>query len=407
MLNGGNYFNSMMILSGSPGSANDFIEKLTQSQLDDPNNTRVKVYNTPLWDVMKYKLNYSGVTFKVFIGNDSNEPKILQDKEVDGFRSILGDDFNEFVIDVPIEYKKDFEDDLYMSIRDLAGKVTRSTLSYITNIEKFNAAFSLVNKIFTMDIIKLPFFDNSQIQDYMECSPENFKRTLLNPDAERFIHIDLGIVNDLTGISMCHVADYVETSSSNGDFIDPKKMTIVKEPWYVVDFAIGISRPNNEETNITKIKKFILFLFKSGIKLSKVTMDGYQSTQLRQDLLSEGVPTEIFSVIRNSAPFDVTRNAIYQSRLSAPRNKTLMDEFKRFKKVYKGNTYKVYYERSQGSISHGDITESLVGSIYSAYMSTQYLNGRPYDYSGLAQFYEEGNSPDFKTEDEIELLLGL
>lgn len=368
MMDGGMFFNSIAVLSGSPGSAESFAEKLTTKREDDEKSI---IYNTPQWEVLKDKIKYSGKTFKVFIGDESNSPKILDDPtEISVYKTMFVD-HPEKVIDVPIEYRKEFEDDIQIAIQDIAGAVTRSSQLYITNVEKLKSAFNINSKFFNIDVIKLPFFTSTGIKDYMIDKEKSVKSRLINPDFSRFIHIDLGISNDLAGIAMTHIADHILVSH-----FDAIRKTTNKtyEPWYMNDFNIGISRNSNEETNITKIKEFILFLRDSGVSIKKVTADGYQSTQLIQDLKFAGLDAEVVSLSRDSTPYDIAKTAIYGDRCSLVKNEVTKAEFLRFKKVLKSNNkYKIVHPPTSEAGSHGDIAESVVGSIYSAYKSSAQL----------------------------------
>ena len=254
---------------------------------------------------------------------------------------------------------------------EIAGSVTRSTHSFITNVEKLKLAFGLRSRFFNIDSVKLPFFDSTQIKDYLINPKASIRDRLLNKDNYRFIHIDIGVVSDLTGISMSHIAGFVENRNFNPI---TKTTNVVKDAWYINDFNVGISRQKNEETNISKIRDFIIYLRDSGVNIHTVTLDGYQSTQLKQELIAHGINAEIMSVTRSSQPFDVFKRAVYSDRVQLPKNSLTQNEFLRFKKVVKPNgKIKVTHPSTSSSGSHGDVAESVVGSIYSAY--TRYKSG--------------------------------
>lgn len=89
----------------------------------------------------------------------------------------------------------------------------------------------------------------------------------------------------------------------------------------------------------------------------------------------------------------------------------LLKEFLQFKKVIKSNgKLKIYHPGSSfsGTSSHGDIAESLVGSIYSAYInyktSVDPLRGFNFNES-LANIRELTNSE--MEEDALSLINGL
>lgn len=368
MMDSGVFFNSISVISGSPGSAEAFSEKLTVKNED---NEKSLILNTPQWEVLKDKIKYSGVTFKVFIGDDSNEPRIITDeRELETYEEMVNDPevFSKVVLNVPIEYKQEFEDDILIAIRDIAGAVTRSTHSFITNVEKLKQAFVIKSKFFNIDVIKLPFFGTTKVSDYLIKSDEKLNKRLMNPDNYRFIHIDIGIVSDLTGIAMTHIAGQIENEyKSVYDQPNTKSM----DPWYINDFNIGISRNRNEETNISKIRDFIVFLRDSNVNIHTVTVDGYQSTQLRQELTAAGINCELMSMTRDSKGFDVFKRAIYSERFQICRNAIAQKEFLQFKKVIRmNNKVKVVHpdSSSSGTGTHGDIAESIAGSVYSAYL---------------------------------------
>lgn len=364
MLDGGVFFNSMAIISGSPGSAESFVEKLTEKNEEDENAI---IYNTPQWEVLKDKIKYSGENFKVFVGDDSNEPRIIEDeKELQVYGDMLGEDNSHLIIDVPVEYRKEFEDDILIAIRDIAGSVTRSTHSFMTNVEKLRQAYVLKPRFFNIDVIKLPFFDSTQIKDYLMEPEVRIRNRLLNKDMYRFIHIDIGVVSDLTGISMSHIAGFVENRVYDNTTLTSH---VSKDPWYINDFNIGISRNRNEETSISKIRDFIIFLRDKGVNIHTVTVDGYQSTQLRQELITHGINCEVMSITRDSRAFDVFKSAVYSDRVQIVKNESSRQEFLRFKKIItKNNRVKVVHPSTKSTGSHGDIAESIVGSVYSAYV---------------------------------------
>lgn len=70
-----------------------------------------------VWDVQAFKGIYCGETFSVFTGDDTEKPFILEDGKV------YEDFLHGNVIHVPVEYKPDFEKDIYTALRELAGIV--------------------------------------------------------------------------------------------------------------------------------------------------------------------------------------------------------------------------------------------------------------------------------------------
>lgn len=374
MIDGGRFFNSLALLTGSPGTDRSFSESLTKKNED---KDRVYISQAPQWEVLRHKLKLSGRTFKLFVGDDNNEPKIISDeKELLTYQSIITDQSK--IIDVPIEYRSEFEDDILIAIRDIAGVVTRSTTSFITNTDKLSESYCMSRKFFNLDLIKLPFFDETRIEDFLIPTSGTCKDRLLNPKEPRFIHIDIGLVSDLSGISMSHIAGWVELVT-----FDPitRKYVRTKEPWFINDFNIGISRLANEETAIHKIRDFILYLQKQNIRIYKVSADGYQSAQILQELKFNRVSSEKLSI--KTDHFDFFRRALYTDRVKIQKNELSKNEFLQFQKVVARNSVKVTHPSTKTSGSHGDIAESIVGSIV---LADKYKNTIINPLSGISNF---------------------
>jgi len=90
----------LLLCISSKKTVNSFTEKRIKQSIDDPN---VFVRERAVYEVQPQG-RYSGHTFKVAIGNDSKLSRVLADGESDPEEMR--------VIDVPVEFKKAFEDDL-------------------------------------------------------------------------------------------------------------------------------------------------------------------------------------------------------------------------------------------------------------------------------------------------------
>lgn len=363
---GKRYFNSMMILSGSPGTSDSYAESITNRAREK--GGRSKVISTSIWDVKKTQIDYSvDGWFKLFLGNEGAEPRILEPSDLPHYQNMLGSDYAKYVIDVPNYYKEDFEDDILQAIQDLAGTMTRSSISWITHIERLKACFRDKHSLFEDEIVKVPYGGTVEIYQHLINGGKDFKSLILNPEKPRFFHIDLGIKKDLTGITMGHIPELIPIEVKNQD---TGYVTKVYEPYYFIDFSIGLSRLSGEVTDIRKIKEFLFWLRRQGLNIGLITLDSYQSEALRQELEVAGFNVSIESVIRDSTPFDITFNAINQNRISIPKQDFLFNEIKRFQKIVTSTGVYIQYDGDSDSTgSHGDITESLVGCVRNMYYS--------------------------------------
>lgn len=289
-----------MWLDSSKYDQASFLQQYVKNSVSDP---KVKVFDYAIWEVLGHKNIYSGKTFKVFVGDRIRDPFIVERPEQT--RNI--DDA--LVIDVPIEYKRNFELDINNALRDLAGKGTSSVYTYITSAEKIEEALMRPNPI-SKDVVQLDFFDKEQtLMKYLDIG------SLTDRSLQRFVHIDLGLRHDKAGIAMSHLAGFVEITRH--DVVSGGQYRI-REPIIYTDFIIPISPTPGSEVPIYKIKNFLIEL-STKVPLALVTADGYQSENLKQDLILAGIASKILSVDRTRNPYDKLKNAILEGRYNGVR----------------------------------------------------------------------------------------
>lgn len=76
------------------------------------NASRMYTVSPAIWEAQAHKGIYSGVKFIVDVGTNMDVPRIVKDD--------AGLPKNR-VINVPVEYKHEFEKDIFAALRDLAG----------------------------------------------------------------------------------------------------------------------------------------------------------------------------------------------------------------------------------------------------------------------------------------------
>lgn len=128
-----------------------------------------------------------------------------------------------------------------------------------------------------------------------------FNEHLEKPDnhAAYFMHIDLALTEDATGVSMVH------RNPANGRF--------------VLDFIFAVEslKCTDKRIPIGKMKFLAIYLkYNLGYNISKVTYDGFQSAESIQELIDNGIDARIQSVDRTPAPYDTLRDLIESDQLS-------------------------------------------------------------------------------------------
>lgn len=301
------------------------------------------------WEANWHIRKYSNEWFKVYAGDESRDPFIFKDIEDRIDDSLLESLDKSRIIEVPVEHYNEFKFNIVKSLRDLAGISTFSTFAFISSIEALNNSINHINPV-KKDIIMLDFFDKGQhLMQFFE-----LQNLISMSNKPRYIHIDLGLKNDSTGIACCYLdryRDVIIQNSLTGEEI------INKEPVYFVEWVLEIIAKPGSEVPIYKIKNFIFEARDMGYPIKLVSTDGYQSENLRQDLKLAGIETNLVSMDRTKAPYDNLKNSINEGRIDLPRNEKLRREL-----INLEDTGKKYDHPEDCS---KDISDAVAGCVWS------------------------------------------
>lgn len=311
-------------------------------------DNRVFIFEPPQWEILKEKEGkYSGKTFKMFVGDQYRDPFIVE--RLDQVRDIHPSD----ILDVPIEYLDDFRRDPLRSLQDIAGRGTWSSMRFISSVELIEECQIRVNPV-TREVITLDFFDkNQKIIEYL-----SFVDMVVD-SRSRFIHLDLGLKNDKTGITSTRFDGQV--TINRFDAYTGKHHTL-QVPIYHVDFIMYIEARPGQEVSIPKIRDFLFDLRARGYPVAYVSADGYQSKNLLQDLTNGGFLTQELSVDKKKNAYYYLRDVILDGCLSCVRHPLLTKELKELLDTRK----KIDHPSTKDGSKDG--SDSLAGSVYNAYL---------------------------------------
>jgi hypothetical protein len=357
-------------------------------QIDKGRGRRdVRVFDYAQWEVHAFRGRYSGDTFKVFIGSSTRDPFVLTHaSQIIGLDDVL-------VIDVPVELKQNFESDIYKSLQDLAGKGTWSAHKFIPSSERIGTCMNRNNPV-QQEIIHLDFYEtHDQLLNYLD--PAALKLTNRAP---RYIHIDVGLTKDRLGIACCYVAGYVTRKHTN---VLDGTIKQTREPVYVFDWLICIEAKAGQEIPFYKIKEF-LFLLRSqfGYPIAKISADGYQSRNLRQDLELAGFDSTIESVDRTRDPYDSFKMALLAGRLNLPKHSLLERELKHIMDL--GHKIDHPVENPDGSRGSKDLADAACGAAWNAYQALAHQGG----VTGQDMLSMLGGKPELDNASAYAALLG-
>lgn len=260
----------------------------------------------------------SGKYFYVYAGDRSRDPFIIGDKYDSTLHYTLDDSR---IIRVPVEFRKDFEKDIFNAIRDLAGVSVQGIHKFLPSVEAVSSVM-LVNNLSQKEVLEVDFSDREGILSMLAPAIERLRNPAL-PHSPRYIHLDLALTKDLAGIASAYIMDYVETVKE-----DPLSglQTVVREPVVVVDWLLYIKAKPSQEIPLFKVRDFILDLKRLGYPIAQVSADGYQSALLLQDLTRSGLKTETLSVDRTQEPYLNLKRMIYEKRVLLPKVERLKEE---------------------------------------------------------------------------------
>lgn len=354
---------SILFVVSSPKNANSFLEERLEKARSVP--TSFVLENIAMWVVKGFKKNqYSGKTFKVFLGSDTLDPSILDSTD------FITDEMLDNSIDVPIEFYDSFKRDLLVSINDIAGRKVGNVLNLFKSRQKLIDMMASIpcESRFTKPLIELSFSDNRDVLskyinlDYFK---NPFKKHL-----KRYIHIDLSKNRDRTGIGSVFCEDVLikKPMQNNVEYTNPNElykqvysnshMTTIKERIYYVDFAIGIIAKEKEEIPFFKIVEFLKYLKDIGYPIEVVTSDSYQGDYLRQELVRAGFKAEYLTVSskrnREGRMYHINfRDAVQRNKVVCMNNPYLYDEMVNL--IDNGEII------DHPPTNHNDITHGVIG----------------------------------------------
>lgn len=315
------------ILISSKTTTSSFTERRIQQNKANPD---AYVIDYATWDV-KPAGTFCGNTFRLLVGGHSTRSRVLEDNEV--VEPDLLSTTGSMIVDVPIEYREDFDRDLNGSIRDVAGLSTDAISSFIS---KQSAIYTPTIRDelfhpFTLPqwVIGLSFavFWNkiceNEVVRLTGGHIENHWKPRRHPNAQRVVHVDTSMAGDCTGIAMGYIVRWVEVErrTPGGD-----ETYIEAAPEIEIDFALQIRPQPGEYILLADIRGLIYEFIDHGYQIVRVTCDTYQSGEMLQQVRQRGIDSDILSLDVSPAAYECMRLAMYEGRLRMYRYEPFIEE---------------------------------------------------------------------------------
>jgi hypothetical protein len=350
----------MVFLVSSRNAQTSFLEEHLKTVTSGDHSQHTFVSDYALWET-KPSHRYTFPGFRVEVGDRHAASRIL-DK---GERVRKG----ARVVEIPLELRKMFDEDIDQALRDTAGVATFNVSPLIRDRSSvYDAVHEGMKHPFARQEVICDIADDVLIEEHLlvrqltrVVSSKNVPR--LNPKCPRFIHVDIGLTNDALGIAMGHVAGTVRTERTNAEGL----LSTVVNPYIIMDFMLRVRAPAGGEVDLSKIRAFILFL-KRIFPLAKVTFDQFQSSDSIQILKKRNIDAGHQSVDRKEDAYLSLRSAHFDRRISMYEYEPYIDEVLDLEREIKpGNRQnKVDHPKkaSKGGKGSKDVSDAVAGVVW-------------------------------------------
>jgi hypothetical protein len=287
----------------------DFTERKTvEAQTDD----HIFIRRYAAWDTRPRNFFIPEI-FRVEVGDVSRRSRVLSGNETD----VRIDK----VIDVPMDFRTEFDKDPDRCVMDYAGIPVLAVKPFIGQREAIQKMFARGDAIglthpcsnFTITLEGerqvllpelLPWVEFDEI-----VNGKKYERRKL-ADGPYFAHVDLAKTQDACGLVIGHVVDSIEINRGVGS--DKRSET---RPLIRIDLALQIIAPPKGEINIAAVRGILYQFRELGMQFGTISYDSWGSDESIQTLRSEGFTAEMLSVDRTAEPYMAAKEAIYDGRV--------------------------------------------------------------------------------------------
>jgi hypothetical protein len=313
----------MMILDSSARYPGDFLDRKMEEAKTDPS---IFVMKYAQWEALPAD-RMSTEKFLVEIGNHERSSRILPKYEM----AFEGSE----VIEVPMNYFRDFQRNCEAALRDFAGIVLGVEGAFMKNKEavvdavRAHAAVYDNKQLFTMDDIIIDAeLDWGSPHWAMLINQDYLKEPSFDAGATFALHADIGITHDSTGLVVGHIQDYVNlpsTSRYNGKLDTFVELTDLLAPVFCIDGIIRIRPPHGGEVHMDLLRGFIFYICQV-LNIKFGTFDRFSSVQFIQGLRRLKVRSGLVSTVTTTQPYNELKSAYIEHRIIHPSHKVYVEE---------------------------------------------------------------------------------
>ncbi len=319
-----------------PGDMTERMERLAREEAEQGEH-HIFVRHYARWDTPPPG-KYQRATFRVEVGDLTRRSRVLDGTETDVNRGR--------VIEVPMDFHRDFVRAPDECVRDHAGISTLSIKPFIVKREMIHKMFERgkragMKHAFSTLEATLQHKDPQAerlLPEHLHWSQRPRLgangRPLFGPDGEKLMepvlypalycgHMDLSKTGDATGLAVGHIVGSKLCDRFNEDTgVEQKE----EKPLIRLDLVQRIVPPINGEIDIPRVRALFYQLRREGMEFGLITCDQFGSPESIKTLKEKGYPADEFSVDRNKDAYSALKDALYDERVLCAPNPVLERE---------------------------------------------------------------------------------
>ena len=337
-----------------------------------------------------------GRTFKFFIGDNTKTPRVIEEGE----DPVKLDMDLDRIIDVPESARYRFLSNPVRNLQDLAGiPYTGAALFFGGDLSHVLKCSKIQNTV--PEEIVVDFYDKSdsifkQVESMVWRIP---KRTNL------FLHYDIGLQKDKTGVSLCYYTGEVTSPDGNTMW-----------PTFKIPLCFVVSRKNGQSTSLDHLYQFIRDLVRMGYYIT-FSADSFASAGIFQSCERDGIEYRALSVDRTMDAGVAFKNIVNTDRIEMPYNNILLRECSEVRIVNSGkdgNHVKLDhplissctefdYAGKKDCPGTKDLFDAVCGSVfsclqkYSEYLETGVAGGVSKTMTAITSVTKDAREESYKT----------
>lgn len=382
----------------SPKSDLDFVAQRIESQRKIP--TTLVIKDVPSWEIKK-DAGRSGKTFKLFIGDTTADPKILgDDEDVSSYNPTR-------ILDVPVEFRLNFEKDLIKAIMDIAGRSSVSDFALFPNATQITSLARMKNRV-NSKVVFLTTGGTDEVCDFVD---QDYFKNIPNRNCYRYIHVDIGLRGDwfaMAGVYSFEIPDIDEPQTPQRsvgweyDIFTKKEQTeskqeIAKNRTYVCEFILYAKNADkSKEVPLLKIVRFFNWLKSVGYPIKLVSYDMLGRGMFSQ-MVSEICDTKYLSVDRDKEMYLTLKQGVSEGIVVFPDHPILIKELRQLRDTGKKIDHppNTGYDELGFPLFSKDGADALCGAVFDAM-----TDDKKQTFTSsmlLGSFFDEDNGYDYTT----------